>query len=954
MIMRWVLDKLELMKDEPFVLVKDSLRLLPEQEGEIHRFAKANQYTVLVASTNLVFRELLESIKKSGKKVKLLVIDRTPDRRKTSATAARAPALLYPDLLCRIKNDAIIDVKMRRFLIDYTGDPGWPVDSDDPRFARLIAGSLGAAIKAHAGLRDADPQRFTDTDFKAIVAYASLGVPEAAFKKQNTRQYWRIGLVGRQAIENLASFSSDIADSVRANLRQAPTPFCWLADSPQEPVIRAFYLAVILSQHSEQWKFILAKIDPDLQPYCDIDDAILREAAAELINIGSGKAHDDLSAAEESLSKDAMQYIFHEQMHIMENGRFAQCIENEAYSVLFRCFALIAAIDDVLSDKPTVDAHKKLTTLLYRTKKNSTQAFVESRRSPAWVNLKAAYSRAQNIISIKRNMEITLKNLSVMKPMELSFSWFRQRWNEQRLNRLEYFVSDLERMMNGPDFLPLASNRLSPIFADAQARIQDKVRRLHEDIYSGLAQLNVRYQAFVADHYQKWAVSDSSEMIFTSQFLRRCVKPNWDHEKERAAIFIFDGMRYDIWDELARPVFEEHMERIADEPGCSLLPSETHISRKAISAGCFPESFQSTKGEDALLKESLRREFGFLGDVEVTLPKGSGTGETVRYRAGNLDVYIFDLCDTELHKIEMKKLADGRNEPGRPLTFIYRQHIKNIIEKEVMAIIRAIKPGTKVFVTADHGFGLIGRKPIKLESSWLKDIKDCRYLNARLRQKLQDAGAPDKIRDSVYEFSAADLRMQSYEGIVVFPKTGYALARPDSRFHPDAYSHGGISLQEMMVPMIAMRVKLPEDSLFSLGEVRGLTDFTEGEEVELHIPVSFASSIKEQEVRLEVKYAYHDHFDVNPMIQTNYIARTGGEISLRFLPDIQDASDEERRKYSMKRNCRIDVDYYDQDTGRTVRKSRTFTFDVNLSSEKLVRRVSPSLGKLLGMMPKGI
>jgi hypothetical protein len=90
------------------------------------------------------------------------------------------------------------------------------------------------------------------------------------------------------------------------------------------------------------------------------------------------------------------------------------------------------------------------------------------------------------------------------------------------------------------------------------------------------------------------------------------------------------------------------------------------------------------------------------------------------------------------------------------------------------------------------------------------------------------------------------------------------------------------------------------------------------------------------------------------MTQTYYFNRLGGRAVLRFTPDPDDANDDERRDGVMVRDCRMDADYYDPATGRTVRKSKVFAFSVKLSTEKTIRRVQPSLGKLLGMTPKGM
>ena len=95
----------------------------------------------------------------------------------------------------RQADTARIDISLRQFLIEKTGDPNWPQEANDPRFARLITGSIDAVLKAHASLRVAHPTRFTDHDFKTIVAYSALGVPEAAFKRPEARIYWRIALI---------------------------------------------------------------------------------------------------------------------------------------------------------------------------------------------------------------------------------------------------------------------------------------------------------------------------------------------------------------------------------------------------------------------------------------------------------------------------------------------------------------------------------------------------------------------------------------------------------------------------------------------------------------------------------------------------------------------------------------------------------------------------------------
>lgn len=146
MLSSWLIDRLEEMKDEQILLVQDPLRLLPETDGAVHRFANENDFTVIIASTNLVFRELYEKATAAKDTNKLLVIDRAPVRRRTHASMTKAPSVLprsfgknEEDGTNRHQSQAIFDRK--------TGDPNWPLEVDDPRFAKVIIGSIEAVLK---------------------------------------------------------------------------------------------------------------------------------------------------------------------------------------------------------------------------------------------------------------------------------------------------------------------------------------------------------------------------------------------------------------------------------------------------------------------------------------------------------------------------------------------------------------------------------------------------------------------------------------------------------------------------------------------------------------------------------------------------------------------------------------------------------------------------------------
>jgi hypothetical protein len=486
--------------------------------------------------------------------------------------------------------------------------------------------------------------------------------------------------------------------------------------------------------------------------------------------------------------------------------------------------------------------------------------------------------------------------------------------------------------------------------------------------------MNQRFQDMVAVQYPLWIEANGASRphfpVLTSQFLRRCVKPYWDPQHEKAVVLIFDGMRYDVWEALLKPMIEERMEIIADLPASPLLPSETEISRWALAAGAEPAQFWPRKAENVHLQEAMEREFNYRGKVEALAPAGSGTGETVRYRAGNLEYYIFEFCDKELHGIQVKTLPDGRHVPSRPLAFIYEQHLKNLIDTEVMAIVRRLTPGTKVFVTADHGFGPVGREPLWFREADLNEKSDCSYLNCWLRVPIEQADLPAKVRRNVIAFTPDQLRVPREESrvtrgsgetfhktyqAILFPRVGYSFSRQGSRYHPDAYTHGGISVQEFMIPMIALRVKAGHEGVLTLGSITGPAEVVEGEEIEFRLPLNRTGRGRagSDDLRLEVEASYSRDPDRFPLPrQVLYVSEQGAEVVYRFRPDPADATAEEQRQGEMERLLTIAVCY--REGSQTIRKSQTHRFTMRLNAERIVRRVPAHLGNILGLTPRSM
>lgn len=524
---QWTISKLEQLKGKSRIIVRDPLRLLAEADGAIDSFARDNQFTVIVASTNLVFRELYVRAIDDPETHKLLLIDRAEPRRSRNAIGSQAPPPFYPDLLARTDAESRITLDLRQYLRDTTGDPDWPQEVNEPHYARLVVQHLDAAIRAHRNLRTADPRRFTDQDFKQIVAFAALGIPESAFKKLDVEDYWKIGLFGLQAIEELERLVPEVTRPLKQQLRSAPEPFRWFVDRDPETVLRAFYLALIIAQHVERWSPLLANISPELRLKTSLSREELFVAAQRLVQLDPVQAHHDMAMVEASLDQDALSFLLIEQFNITEPTRFTELIERERYSSLVRSAALVMALEHLLSGQPDASQHVRIAAILFPDDGTIEARFVDQSAPRQWNNLKAAYRLAGDIQSLLAHLTGALRQLAVRHPTASNSATFRELWNTQRVNRLEYQLSALERLIDSNDFLPRPERELPAEIIGAVARVRTRIRDLNESIAQQLDELNRHFQAFVATNYATWIGSDS-EVILTSQFLRRCLKPHWD------------------------------------------------------------------------------------------------------------------------------------------------------------------------------------------------------------------------------------------------------------------------------------------------------------------------------------------------------------------------------------------------------------------------------------------
>jgi hypothetical protein len=941
MLEQWIIDQLTPLKGEKLIILADPQRMIRAGAQAVDGWAKDNGFTVLFCSGNLALREMYENLR-SDPDAKIVLVDRSREK-------AKLP-LFYPDLEARCKSRARLTMSLRDFLEEKTGDERWPllVNSDRNLSSRVLD-HLDKALESYGQLRDVDEHRFQDSDLYKIVLGATLGVNP--FKKLNGGEIRRLCIENHDQLEKIkdlfstgaATEASAVLEQLKEQIAQADKPWCWMLDHDPQAVVRAFTLSAIMHQHGLEYSVLLANFDTTLERFKAIPKKSIEYTIKDMLKADPDQIADDVAAVEAFLKEEPdkrLAFLLADRLTLDNPDYARKVLLTEKLSSLVRSMALLSLLIDLLTSRKN-DYHKAILADLDEegTKGKEDLLSVAARRpTPQWGTLLETYRKAIQFFEIADKLKAQVHKLKVMKTEQLEFGQFYQLWNEDRANRLDYYMSGLRRLMGVGDIFPIPKNQFWPTLTQrlgaALQRLDESIKAAEQDVDVA----NTKFQDLYFANYVKWINQDDSPAIFTHQFVSRVLKSHWDSQNgQKAVILIFDGLRVDAWEELVKPVLEEKYDVLDQLPGSAILPSETHLSRKAISAGCLPVSFCSTT-ENALLENALKTHMGLT--VKFKVEKQDETvecGISARYTSSPIDMVIFNFTD--------KKLHNNKDE----LAFIYDTVVLQTLREDVRSILRELPDDATVFIISDHGFIPVPVPTFVVPDQVLTDSGDVKYRVGRLKKPLEgneakngivfkvaDMGIPDKTGKAKWLFNH-----------ILFPRPGLTLQRPQGRHDPERYTHGGLSLAECMIPMIVLGPKLKFEPAFDLVGIRFDGVLAEGQPLDILLTVRAKTPVKEELLfQLQVDAGLDD-------IQPRKEVFTGSELEfrVRWTPRLDIPSADEQKGGKVVKQVTAIASYLWKN--RKVRTTIHGTVEIQLDT-RIRRRIDSKLDSIMGMVPAGL
>lgn len=328
---------------------------------------------------------------------------------------------------------------------------------------------------------------------------------------------------------------------------------------------------------------------------------------------------------------------------------------------------------------------------------------------------------------------------------------------------------------------------------------------------------NTAFFRFIKDNYLKWFGKPLGERpMLSADIFRHKVFPILEKNR-KVFVLVIDNLRYDQWRMLSSVINDYY---ITEDESLyfSIIPTATMYARNSMFAGLMPseieklypmlwddddnEGNKNQHEEELLRKQMLRlgRKEKLYFDKVSNLKSGRKLADTIQAINDNdLSVMVFNFVDMISHartEMEMIRELASDEKAYRSLTMSWFNHsslldlLKSLAENDI-----------HVVLTTDHGTIRVNN-PVKV-------IGD-RETNTNLRYKLgKNLNYKAKQVFEVPNPKAAFLPSRNVSTSYIFAQGSDFFVYPNNynyyaNYYNNTFQHGGISLEEMIVPVITL------------------------------------------------------------------------------------------------------------------------------------------------------
>ena len=347
--------------------------------------------------------------------------------------------------------------------------------------------------------------------------------------------------------------------------------------------------------------------------------------------------------------------------------------------------------------------------------------------------------------------------------------------------------------------------------AEANSAMSEMLRLQKEEANNGFAK-------FVQKNYLSWVSNSETRPLMSPDVFKRTIFPLLN-QGEKVFLVVFDNFRYDQWREISKELADDFV--YDEQLYLSILPTATQYARNAIFSGLMPsqiaqmfpdlwvdedEEEGKNLNEEPLIQTQFDR-YRRKNTFSYFKLNNSSESEKLVERFRNLknndlNVLVINFIDMLSHartESRMVRELASDEQAYRSITasWFHNSPVRDLFKE-------LAKTDAHIIITTDHGSIRVGN-PIKV-------IGD-KNTNTNLRYKLgknlsYNAKEVFEMRDPRRFFLPAPNLSTTY----IYATGSRFFAYPNNynhyvQYYRITFQHGGISMEEMMVPLVTLHPK---------------------------------------------------------------------------------------------------------------------------------------------------